>query len=71
MLIRIEPDMLTDSRYGCVTIRKVWEEFFQTQKFKSKYPWRRRDGAYSTVSGAGWYLSHLEPAAPIVELDQV
>jgi hypothetical protein len=40
MLIRIEPDMLTDSRYGCVTARQVWEEFFQTQKFKSKYPWR-------------------------------
>jgi hypothetical protein len=40
MLIRIQPAMLTDSRYGCVIVRQVWEEFFQTQKFKNKYPWR-------------------------------
>jgi hypothetical protein len=42
MLIRIEPDMLIDSKYGCITVRQVWEEFTQTQKFKSKYPWRAK-----------------------------
>jgi hypothetical protein len=40
MLIRIEPQMLADSRYGCLTVRQVWEEFTQTQKFQNKYPWR-------------------------------
>ena len=41
MLLRIAPEMFTDKRYECVTIRQVWEEVRQTQKFKSKYPWRK------------------------------
>ncbi len=40
MLLRIAPDMFADTRYRCVTIRHVWDEIKQTQKFKSKYPWR-------------------------------
>ena len=40
MLLRIAPEMFTDDRYECVTIRQVWEEIVQTPKFKSKYPWR-------------------------------
>jgi hypothetical protein len=42
MLIRIEPQMLTDSKYGCVTARQVWEEFTQVTKFENKYPWRKK-----------------------------
>ncbi len=40
MLIRIAPDMFTDKRYECVTVPEVRKEFFQTQKFRTKYPWR-------------------------------
>jgi len=40
MLVRIAPDMFTDSRFGCATIPEVREEIFQTQRLKSKYPWR-------------------------------
>lgn len=40
MLIRIAPQMFKDSNFGCVTIRCIREEFFRTQKFKDKYPWR-------------------------------
>ncbi len=40
MLIRIAPNMFTDERYDCVTVPEVRKEFFQTQKFKTKYPWR-------------------------------
>ncbi len=41
MLLRIAPNMFTDERYRCATVRQVWEEFTQTQKFKTKYPWRK------------------------------
>lgn len=41
MLIRVAPDMFCDDRYGCVTIQEVSQELFRTQKFKSKYPWRK------------------------------
>lgn len=41
MLIRIAPDMFCDDRFECVTIQEVIKEFFQTQKFKTSYPWRR------------------------------
>jgi hypothetical protein len=40
MLIRIAPEMFTNERYECVTVRKVYEEFTRNQKFKTKYPWR-------------------------------
>lgn len=40
MLIRIAPDMFIDKRFECLTIADVREELYQTQKFKSKYPWR-------------------------------
>ncbi|MFW9998198.1 MAG: hypothetical protein ACFFD4_39520 [Candidatus Odinarchaeota archaeon] len=40
MLIRIVPEMFSDNRFECVTIPEVRKEIFQTQKFKSKYPWR-------------------------------
>ena len=42
MLIRIAPNMFVDKNFNCVTTRDVWREIFQTQKFKSKYPWRDR-----------------------------
>ena len=42
MLIRIAPSMFCDERYECVTIQEVFKEIFQTQKFKAKYPWRKR-----------------------------
>ena len=42
MLIRIAPDMFTDSRYDCITVPEVLHEIFRTQKFKSKYPWREQ-----------------------------
>ncbi|MBD3241514.1 MAG: hypothetical protein GF331_13070 [Chitinivibrionales bacterium] len=41
MLLRIAPDMFTDERYGCKTIREVHDEIVRTTKFKSKYPWTR------------------------------
>ncbi len=40
MLLRIAPEMFEDQRYGCVTIKEVYNELFATQKFKSRYPWR-------------------------------
>lgn len=40
MLLRIVPDMLTNERYECVTIKPVYDEFVRTSKFKNKYPWR-------------------------------
>lgn len=40
MLIRVAPEMFLDERFECKTIRDVWKEIFQTQKFKTKYPWR-------------------------------
>ena len=39
MLLRIAPDMFTDPRYGCVTIRQIYDEITRTPKFKSKYLW--------------------------------
>ena len=42
MLIRIAPDMFIDKKYECVTISDVVKEIFRTQKFKNKYPWRKR-----------------------------
>lgn len=41
MLLRIAPDMFTDERYKCKTIRDVHDEIVQTTKFKTKYPWTR------------------------------
>lgn len=40
MLLRIASDLFTDPRYECVTVQQVYEEYTQTQKFKTKYPWR-------------------------------
>lgn len=40
MLLRIVPGMFQDKRYGCVTIKEVYNELFAMQKFKSRYPWR-------------------------------
>jgi hypothetical protein len=42
MLLRIAPDMFTDERYECKTIREVHDEIVRTTKFKSKYPWTRQ-----------------------------
>jgi hypothetical protein len=32
--------MFIDERFKCITILEVRNEIFQTQKFKSRYPWR-------------------------------
>jgi len=40
MLLRIAPEMFIDERYECITINDVRNEFFGTQKFKTKYHWR-------------------------------
>ena len=42
MLIRIAPDMFCDDRYKCVTIQEMIQEIFRTQKFKMRYPWRKK-----------------------------
>jgi predicted nuclease of predicted toxin-antitoxin system len=42
MLIRIAPDMFIDTKFECVTISDVVKEIFRTQKFKNRYPWRKR-----------------------------
>lgn len=39
MVIRIAPDMFIDDRFGCVTIPKVHDELYRTQRFKTRYPW--------------------------------
>jgi hypothetical protein len=51
MLLRIAPEMFTDHRYECKTIREVHDEIVQTTKFKTKYPWTReiRDRIRPTV----------------------
>jgi hypothetical protein len=40
MLIRIAPEMFCDERFECITVPEVIKELFQTQKFKTSYPWR-------------------------------
>ncbi len=42
MLIRIASDMFLDPKFECVTITDVVKEIFRAQKFKNKYPWRKR-----------------------------
>lgn len=42
MLIRIAPKMFIDPGFECVTISDVVSEIFHTQKFKNRYPWRKR-----------------------------
>ena len=42
MLIRIAPDMFIDPKFECVTISNVVKEIFRVQKFKNRYPWRKR-----------------------------
>jgi hypothetical protein len=34
--------MFEDERYGCTTLGPVRDEFIATQKFATKYPWRRK-----------------------------
>ncbi len=41
MLMRIAPEIFCDDRFECVTIRQVINELFQTQRFKTNYPWRK------------------------------
>lgn len=41
MLLQIAPDMFTDDRYKCKTIRDVHDEIVRTTRFKTKYPWTR------------------------------
>jgi hypothetical protein len=75
MLIRIEPQMLTDSKYSCVTVRQVWEEFTQTQKFENKYPWRGEYKRYirclsqSIVDTANYQIA-LKTAKVIEEMQR-
>ena len=40
LLLRIAPDMFIDTRFECITIQDVRNEFFGTSKFKQKYSWR-------------------------------
>jgi len=40
MLIRIAPDMFMLDKFNCVAVHEVRKEILQTQRFKSKYPWR-------------------------------
>jgi len=42
MLMRIAPEMFIDDRFECVTTIEVKKEIIQTQKFKDKYPWRKK-----------------------------
>jgi len=42
MLLRIAPAMFADERFGCTTLGPVWTEFSETQKFRTKYPWRQQ-----------------------------
>lgn len=39
MVLCIVPEMFEDERFGCVTIREVYDELTQTTKFKTKYHW--------------------------------
>ena len=41
MLIQIAPEMFCDNRFECVTIQEVFKELFRTQKFKTRYSWRK------------------------------
>lgn len=40
MLLRLNPEMLVDSKYGCCTTQEVRDEILRTTKFADKYPWR-------------------------------
>lgn len=52
MLIRIAPEMFRDDRYECVTMMEVFHELFRTQKFKSRYSWRKKYKNKIRVLGA-------------------
>jgi hypothetical protein len=41
MLLRIAPQMFTNSQFECTTIRNIYDELIRTTKFKTKYPWVR------------------------------
>lgn len=40
MLIRICPNMFTDTRYGCVMLQESYVEYAKQARFKRQYPWR-------------------------------
>lgn len=41
MLLRIAPKMFQDDTFGCITTVEIVQEIRRTQKFASKYPWRK------------------------------
>ena len=40
MLLRLNPEMLTDPKFECCTTQEVRDEILQTARFAEKYPWR-------------------------------
>ena len=40
MLLRLNPEMLTDPKFGCCTTQEIRDEIFQTARFARDYPWR-------------------------------
>ena len=40
MLLRLNPEMLVDPKFGCCTTQEVRDEIFRTARFAKKYPWR-------------------------------
>ena len=40
MLLRLNSEMFSDPKYECCTTQEVFDEIFQTRRFKEKYPWR-------------------------------
>lgn len=72
MLIRIAPEMFCDDRFECVTIPEVIKELFQTQKFKTSYPWRREYKSKMKAMGIseiekGDFQLHLQTIRSIIQ----
>ena len=40
LLLRLNPEMLTNRKFGCCTTQEVRDEIFRTARFAEKYPWR-------------------------------
>jgi hypothetical protein len=53
LILRIAPEMFTDDRFGCFTVKEIRDEIVQTHKLKTRYPWRTdyKDKIKFTVLG--------------------
>ena len=69
MLLRLNPEMLTDPKFKCCTTQEVRDEIFRTARFAKKYPWRSgfRDKVQAVSMGAVIHASSYDDAVSAVK----